>query len=68
MERRGVPAASICTDKFHVTAEAMARVHGFPGYAWVEVAHPIASLSLIEVQALARACLPNVLSILGVAG
>lgn len=68
LERRGVPAASVCTDKFHVTAEAMARVQGFPGYAWVEVAHPIASLDLAEVKALARGCLPSILSILGVVG
>lgn len=66
LERQGVPAVSICTDKFHVTAAAMARLHGFAEYTWVEVPHPIASLSLPEVQSLARACLGDVLAILGV--
>jgi hypothetical protein len=66
LERRGVPAVSICTDKFHVTAVAMARLQGFPDYRFVEVPHPIASLSLVEVRNLARACLDEVLAILGV--
>lgn len=61
-----MPAVSICTDKFHVTAAAMARLQGFPDYTWVEVPHPIASLSLPEVETLARACLGEVLAILGV--
>lgn len=61
-----MPAVSICTDKFQMTAEAMARVHGFPGYRFVTVPHPVASLSLAEIQVLARACLGEVLSILGV--
>ncbi|MBO0775371.1 MAG: hypothetical protein J2P34_03585 [Actinobacteria bacterium] len=57
---------SICTDAFRVTAEAMAQAYGFPGFAFVTTAHPIASLSGEEIRARARAVLPDVLGILGV--
>ena len=40
-----MPAVSICTDAFRITAEAMARTYGFPGFAYVSIPHPVASLS-----------------------
>jgi len=67
LERRGVPAVSICTDKFRTTAVAMAQLHGFPDYQFVTVQHPIASLDLEAVRALAMQSLPQILSIFGVA-
>ncbi len=57
---------SVCTDKFRMTAEAMARLHGFEGYRFVTVAHPIASLELPELANLAAGALDEVLAILGV--
>ena len=65
LERAGVPAVSICTDSFLVPAQAMAKAYGFPGFEFVTVPHPIASLDAEQVRARARGVLPGVLRILG---
>jgi hypothetical protein len=65
LERAGVPAVSICTDSFLVPAQAMAKAYGFPGFEFVTVPHPIASLDEAQLQARARDVLPGVLRILG---
>jgi hypothetical protein len=66
LERAGVPAVSICTDSFHVTAQAMAEVYGFPGFEYVSVPHPVASLSKEQIRARVRDLMPELLRILGV--
>jgi hypothetical protein len=66
LERAGVPAVSICTDSFRVTAAAMADVYGFPGYEYVALPHPVASLSEEQIRARVSDALPEVLRILGV--
>jgi hypothetical protein len=66
LERAGVPAASICTDSFLIPAQAMARAYGFPGYEFVTIPHPIASLDQAQIEARALDVLPGVLRILGV--
>ena len=66
LERAGLPAVSICTDAFRVPAEAMAAAYGFPGFEFVTVPHPIASLGMEEIRAHAAGVLPGVLRILGV--
>jgi hypothetical protein len=65
LERAGVPAVSICTDSFLAPARAMAKVYGFPGYEFVTVPHPLASLDEARLRARARDVLPGVLRILG---
>jgi hypothetical protein len=65
LERAGVPAVSICTDSFLAPARAMAKVYGFPGFEFVTVPHPLASLDEAQIQARARDVLPGVLRILG---
>ena len=60
-----MPAVSICTDSFRVSAQAMAKAYGFPGFEFVTVPHPIASLDEAQIQARARDVLPAVLRILG---
>jgi hypothetical protein len=65
LERAGVPAVSICTDSFGAPARAMARVYGFPGYEFVTVPHPLASLGQAQIEARAAGVLPAVLWILG---
>ena len=60
-----MPAVSICTDSFRVPAQAMAKAYGFPGFEFVTVPHPIASLDEAQIQARARDVLPAVLRILG---
>jgi hypothetical protein len=66
LERAGVPAVSICTDAFIPAAEAMAKVYGFPGYRFVTMPHPLASLDDRQLEARARDLVPDVLRILGV--
>lgn len=67
LERRGVPAAAICTDTFLMSGAAMARLQGFPDYAFVALPHPMASLSLPDLEQLALRALPDVLRIFEVA-
>jgi hypothetical protein len=66
LERAGVPAVSICTDSFRLSAAAMAKVYGFPGYEYVAVPHPVASLSGEQIRARVSDALPEVLRVLGV--
>jgi hypothetical protein len=66
-EKRGVPAAAIVTSRFVRTAELMARRHGFSGYRYAQVPHPIGNLTPEQVRERAAAVLPDVLAILGLA-
>ncbi len=61
-----MPAVSICTDAFVLPARAMAQVYGFPGFEFVTVPHPVASLDVAQIRALAAGVMPGVLRILGV--
>jgi hypothetical protein len=61
-----VPAVSICTDAFVVPAQAMAKAYGFPGFEFVTVPHPVASLDEAQIQARVRDLVPGLLRILGV--
>ena len=61
-----MPAVSICTDAFVVPAQAMAKAHGFPGFEFVTVPHPVASLDEAQIQARVRDLVPGLLRILGV--
>jgi hypothetical protein len=65
LERAGIPAVSLCTDAFKITAEAMANQMGFPGYQYVTVPHPIASRTEKEIDEMARDALPDILRVLG---
>ena len=65
LERAGIPAVSLCTDAFRITAEAMANQMGFPGYQYVAVPHPIASRTEKEIDEMARDALPDVIKVLG---
>lgn len=56
---------SVCTDAFVVTAEAMAEAYGFPGFEFVTVPHPLASLDVEQIRAVALGALPELLRILG---
>ena len=65
LERAGIPAVSLCTDAFRITAEAKARSLGFPGYQYVAVPHPIASRTQAEIDVIARDFLPEIIRVLG---
>ena len=64
LDRRGVPAAVICTDQFVASAKAQAAICGTPDYPFAVVAHPIGSLTAAELQARAAIALPQVIAIL----
>jgi hypothetical protein len=64
LDRRGVPAAVICTDQFVASAKAQAAICGNPDYPFAVVAHPIGSLTPAELQARAAVALPQVIAIL----
>ena len=64
LERAGVPAVSICTDAFQIPGEAMAKAYGFPGYQFVTVPHPLASLSEQQISERISAVLPRLVGIL----
>jgi hypothetical protein len=66
LERAGVPAVSICTDSFLISAQAMAQAYGFPGFEFVTLPHPLASLDEKQIQARVHDALPELLRILGV--
>jgi hypothetical protein len=56
---------SVCTDAFAVPASAMAKAYGFPGFEFVTVRHPVASLDADGIRARVSEVLPDVLRILG---
>jgi hypothetical protein len=64
LDRRGVPAAVICTDQFVASAKAQAEICGNPRYPFAVVAHPIGSLTPGELRARAAAAVPQVIAIL----
>jgi hypothetical protein len=65
LERAGIPAVSLCTDAFRITAEAMARSLGFPGYQYVALPHPIASRTEKEIDEIVAIALPEIVRVLG---
>ena len=65
LERAGIPAVSLCTDAFMITAEAMANQMGFPGFRYVTLPHPVASRTEKEIDEMVRDALPDVIRVLG---
>jgi hypothetical protein len=65
-EKRGIPAASITTDAFTASGDAMARARGFPGFHYAMMPHPLSSLTPEQVREEARKLVPEVLQILGI--
>jgi len=65
LERAGVPAVSVVSDSFLLSARAMARVQGFPGFEFIAVHHPVASLSVDELRERVQGVLPDVLRVIG---
>lgn len=64
MERRGIPAAAICTDRFVPNGRAIAEAHGAPEYPFALVPHPLASASPEALAREAKEVLPEVLRLL----
>jgi hypothetical protein len=65
LERHGVPAASILTDAFTSSGNAMAKTMGAAGYRYAMVPHPVSNLSREECAERAVEVLPELIDILG---
>jgi hypothetical protein len=63
-ERRGTPAAVICSDAFRSTADAIAEVSGAPGYRYVTTPHPVAGLTPAQVRERAEAVAAEIAELL----
>jgi hypothetical protein len=64
LEAAGIPAVVVCSDAFSVSADAMARLQGSPGYHYVQTAHPVAPLTPPELRERAVAALPEIVATL----
>jgi hypothetical protein len=67
-EKLGVQTATLVTDAFTQSGNAMARRMGMPGYHYAMLPHPVSNLTPDECKERACELLPEVLEILGVEG
>lgn len=63
-EKLGIPGAAVITDRFVVTARAMAELNGMPDYPFAVVAHPISNNRDDEVRAKAEEAADQIAAIL----
>ena len=63
-EKLGVQTATIVTDAFTASGNAMARRMGMPGYHYAMLPHPVANLTADGVQARAAQAVPTVAAML----
>jgi hypothetical protein len=64
LERRGVPAAVVCTEPFARLGRASAEVAGLPDNPFALVRHPVAPLDTQELRVRAEEALSQVLALL----
>ena len=64
LEKRGTPAAVICSEPFVNTARAVAEVRGLPDYPFAIVTHPVGSAAPDALREKARAALQQIIEIL----
>ncbi len=64
MERRGVPAAVICTEPFRTTVETVSKVRGMAGYPVAYIPHPVGSLSDDDLKERAKDIAPEIKKLL----
>ena len=63
-DRRGVPAAAICTDQFITSARTMSRVMGIPNYPVLFTPHPLGSLTPDQLRERAEQLTPQIIRLL----
>jgi hypothetical protein len=63
-EQHGVPSASIITDVFIRTGDAMARAWGLKEFRFLNMPHPIANLTGDQLDQRAREIVPEVVRLL----
>jgi hypothetical protein len=64
LEKRGIPAAVICTEEFENMGRASAAAAGLPDYPFAIVPHPIGRLSDEELQRKAEKAAPQAIELL----
>ena len=64
LEKSGIPAASIVTDFFSETGQAMAEAWGLPSYKFLTMPHPIANLTEDELDQRAQNIAPKIVHLL----
>jgi len=64
LERRGIPAVSIVTDKFSPTGRAITRLWGVPDYRFLSMPHPLSYLQMDQICRQALELLPDVRDLL----
>ena len=63
-EKKGVPAAVICTEPFVSSGKAMSKLGGIPTSPFVVLPHPLGSLTPKGLREKAMQAAPEVLRIL----
>jgi hypothetical protein len=64
-EKLGLQTATLVTDAFRASGDAMARRMGMPGYHYIMLPHPVSNLTTDECKERACEILPEVLGVLG---
>lgn len=64
VEQAGLPSATICTDRFIPTANAMARMWGAADYPTIFTPHPIENLNRPALRERAEGLASEVVAIL----
>lgn len=63
-EKRGIPAAVICTEPFVTSGVAMAKLGGIPEYPFAVTEHPLGSLDQEVLKNRALELAPRIVEIL----
>ncbi len=63
-EKAGIPAVPIITDAFETTAKEMASLWGVPDYRFVQMPHPLGSLTDAQLDMRAEALVDKVARLL----
>ncbi len=63
-EKAGTPAVAIITDAFETTAKEMASLWGVPDYRFVQMPHPLGSLTDAQLDTRAEALVDKVARLL----
>jgi len=63
-EKLGIPAVAVITDRFEVSARAMAEANGRADYPFAVIAHPIAGNSDEELRAKAEVAVAQIIPLL----
>ncbi len=59
-EKKGIPAAVICTEPFVTSGVAMSNMKGMPDYNFAVMEHPLGSLDQEELKRRAKKITPEI--------